>query len=411
MAYDADNVPTARRTRRVNVFCAPALLRFTSHLLCRGFAELKGDSEWETVVCSTPTEFPQHAALATCADGGTTNASTSSAGELFILLQLHGAPHSIAADAAILALLEQRMFSCSTADRAVVKLLLLIHRPDEISMPQCSPLATRTHAVLCSHLPRCARLVFLGDRCANDEFYAEWVPAPRRHVVCHGFFEARLPRRHAQSRVVIGTHSAFGEMRAIEHVVRLLAAVFALTQPHQIMGVLGGVPASELTCEAISALLDRLELPPEQRAAIHIVDSAAVAEATVDRHCILVQPAGGFDTDVEPVFNTQLFHLHGRVRHGECAGAAHSRACIPVIFEMNGAECIERLHVVRVPYVTGASADDADFMAGAHNIAALIGAGAHQAMLRDNAARASELTPAFAAAQYAALFCLQSEAE
>ena len=126
--------------------------------------------------------------------------------------------------------------------------------------------------------------------------------------------------------------------------------------------------------------------------------------ASPPRHRIYLCAGATESTLIEPLFNTQLYHLHGAVRTGESSGSVHTRACVPVIFEMNGAERVERLEVVRVPYANAADADSALFDQAAERIVALASGGECVRMLARNADRAAALSAEYVAARYAAIF-------
>ena len=373
MAMSHMDEPRIARSNAIHILGAAALSRYTSGILSAGFQALG----W-AVSTSVVTE------------GGDLPAIPVDA---CVLLQIHGAPHSLLADER---LLRQLLEAGGPLARANV--VVLLHRPDEVQHSPISALLTAELAARTTRMP----LVFLGDMHVDDVFFRPHAHLTR-HVVAHGFFEARLPLAAESRRVVIGTHTVFGpDLRSVEHVVRLLLAVFAHTTPAAVLGVVGGTPDSAVSAPAVQALVARL-LPPDRLSSVCVVQGGLL-DVDPDRHCILVQPAGGTDAEVEPVFNTQLFHWHGRVRTGESSGAVHTRANVPVIFELNGTDRTEQLRVVRVPYHADQDANDAHFEAAGRDIAAMIASGSHLEALQHNAAQAARWTPAVVAREYAALF-------
>jgi hypothetical protein len=297
------------------------------------------------------------------------------------LIQLHGAPHSRATDTAFLDAMSASAFQCP--------IVVLLHRPDELVL---EPLGSRLAFALTRLMPG-STLVFLGDAHIDDAFFTRHSHL-RRMVIAHGFFDHRLPV-HALTcdRVVVGTHCNFGEIRQIEHVVQLLASVFQHSQPHHVIGVIGGSPLTEVNVQHVESVLDQLQVHAA-------VICGSVQHTPLDQHCILIQPTGGDFVEAEPIFNTQLFHLNGSVRTGESSGAAHTRANIPVIFELNGTDRAEDLRVIRVPYASHLQASTADFDSAGKEISALISSGDYKSMLLHNAAQAAKFSPKFIAQQY-----------
>jgi hypothetical protein len=267
-----------------------------------------------------------------------------------MIIQIHGAPASEGWDREMLVTLSTRL---QRAEPTVV----LLHRPDEIAdrLPELRRvLESAQHPF---------GLCFLGGLHVDDDFY--FAPFALRRVIPHGFFSSRIPS--SGPPYIVGSHTSWGEMREVDHALRVLVPVLRKSSPSSIVGYLGGIPAESLTIPAITAKVRDLGS-----------DCAVLPwPGALPTHFASDQPTlflGGPSEELAPLphFNTQLYHYRGAIRTGESSGSLHAAVSIPVIFEMNGAESTEDLAVIKVPYTDRKHAANADFNGAATTIRGLI---------------------------------------
>jgi hypothetical protein len=96
---------------------------------------------------------------------------------------------------------------------------------------------------------------------------------------------------------------------------------------------------------------------------------------------------------------------------GENSGSLHSYPNIPVVLEMNGAEDLEQLKVIKVSYSDPASIESADLAGAAKDILAFTRQGRHKTALQHNCRRAKQLSPQNIALIYKQLFTQQEPLE
>ena len=245
----------------------------------------------------------------------------------FGIAQIHGAPHSAFADQLILE-------KCRNSEFPIV---CLIHRPDEALDNRDLMSAVAAFEPL--------RFVFLGDLVLRSPFWRE--RSARCTVIPHPFTDLSMPSENGPW--IVGSFTSWGEMRKIEHALKL----FEELRASRLFSFRVGGPGFS------GAILPR---------------DVAVAQKFFVPH-----------------FNVQLYHLRGRKRIGESSGSLHRGVTIPVIFEANGAERLEGLRAIKV------DADDAlaraDFAGAARAIEALARDGLPQA-LRANHKQALLNSPA-----------------
>jgi hypothetical protein len=221
------------------------------------------------------------------------------------LVQLHGSPQAKDEDERLLA---------ETSKLEIPK-IYLIHRPDEI--------ISNSRFVSCFENDEAAQFILLGDLVLEMPFWAK--RTSRVTVIPHPYLDFSMPPR--EGRAIVGSFTSWGEMRKLEHFVRLAEALKGA--PH-LQFKIGGTG------------LDRAKVP----SFIEITENFFV-----------------------PHFNVQLYHLNGRKRFGESSGSLHRGVSIPVIFEANGMERLENIMAIKV------AADDdlnnIDFAQAASQIAAL----------------------------------------
>lgn len=305
-----------------------------------------------------------------------------------VLYQIHGAPQATE-DEMIMAMIK--------AAPAEQKAIILVHRPDEVQ--------TRLPGVatLLSGLSQSKALVFLGNLHQNDPFYAG---IKNRFVVPHGFFDVKDDFQ--KEPIIIGTHTTWGEMRSVEHIIKLLAEVFKLDPDNSrnIWGYLGGKPKEQLqidilkkiTAENFGALAVNF-IDINKNSAREILQAPARGE-----HAILVDEENIEPADFGMTFNVQMYYLGKAIRTGESSGSLHMSVGVPVILEMNGSEVIEDLNIIRVPYRSLADINSVDFAAGAQKIIAAIDDGGYAAMLQHNLGQARKFNNTFVAQSYAKIF-------
>jgi hypothetical protein len=201
----------------------------------------------------------------------------------FALVQLHGSPNSKEEDEHILE---------TTSDVTAPK-IFLVHRPDEIiSNPKFISYFER-------HLD--ARFILLGDLVFGLPFWKSRIKNIK--VIPHPYMDFSTPH---DGQTVVGSFTSWGEMRKLEHFVRLAEALKDSTRLQFKIGGTG---------------IDKASIPSY----IEITEKFFV-----------------------PHFNVQLYHLNGRKRLGESSGSLHRGISIPVIFEANGMERLEKIRAVKV---------------------------------------------------------------
>lgn len=282
------------------------------------------------------------------------------------IIQLHGSPAAYDAD------LEMIRDIPDIAARSAA-CIVLVHRPDEIkdTIPQLS--------TVLAALPARVGLVMLGDLLIEDPFYQ--TSNLQRRVIPHGFFDTQVTCM--RDPVIIGSHTTWGEMRSVDHALVLLKAVSEVGPREPLLAYLGGIPAETLSHATISAIVDRLELT-------HVFELRDLHSevwrdelASVHRNTIFLnagEPLKNFDV----TFNLQLYHYGRRVRMGESSGSLHSSSGIPVVFEMNGAERLENIKTVKVPYRDRDDVNTADYSSAAQQIVKLINSGDYRQLLDHN---------------------------
>lgn len=303
------------------------------------------------------------------------------------IYQIHGNQDAIEDDRLIMETLATDLGS-DTGSPAVV----LLHRPDEIQdrLPEL-------RAVLAGGRRKFG-LTFLGDMHLQDEFYD--TDLATRKVIPHGFFDVTKPPEPTD-KIVIGTHTTWGDMRGTKHLLELLGEVFTLNQEERrIWGYLGGKPAAKLDIATLQQAFTGLfpNIPVRFQAANEVLNDAASNTIFVDDKNL--QPAG-----LDITFNTQMYYYGDRIRTGESSGSVHSGVSVPVILEMNGSENIEDLEVVKVPYdKTTMAIDSADFKRAAMAIVEIAKNNEHAGMLQHNFEQAQRFNNEYVARQYLALF-------
>jgi hypothetical protein len=190
-------------------------------------------------------------------------------------------------------------------------------------------------------------------------------------------------------------------MRALKHAAQLLAEVFTRSENLPIVGYLGGGPRRELELRRIDDILVDAGLRAFELVQVSQL-SFPIQLASHPR--IIISHEGAPPPGFGLTFNLQLYHLNGEVRRGESSGSLHRGVSIPVILEMNGAEVLEDLRVVKVPYANPVDADKADWGAAAEEIVSLVKSGKYKAQMAHNAAQARKYSPGAVAQKYLDLF-------
>lgn len=346
-------VVSARGGVRIAILGARSLSSYTERILSRGFAEIG----WELV---SPAEAS------------------------FLLVQLHGAPHSVEDDLAIVELLPVLI-----AKERIRGYGLLIHRPDEIQ--------SRTE--LFSNPKILADALFvalLGTMHLQDDWLVQaGVPV---HAISHGFVSSKPPPLRAP--LVVGSHTRRGEMRRVDDAATLIVNVLNRSEPGSVVGYIGGEGAEMYGCGASIATSGTMAADSE----IEIVSDYGMVRGAARKRVLVVNPRPIQPPELRTVFNVQLYHLNGRLRTGENSGSLHHYPSIPIIFEMNGAEVMEDLKVIRVPYKNGSHGVIGDFSSAADEIIDWIQTDRLKKSLRHNQRRAEALGPSAVARAYQELF-------
>jgi hypothetical protein len=170
----------------------------------------------------------------------------------------------------------------------------------------------------------------------------------------------------------------------------LLIELFKRVEPGAVIGYVGGAALEgELSIDTIERLLASYDLPFE----VTVTESHGQVQNARMKHVIVVNATNTCPPELTPLFNVQLYHLRGRIRTGESSGSVHEYPCIPVIVEMNGAERLEELEVIKLPYLNQADINSVDFASGAEQIAAAIQSRRVKTMLNRNIDAAKRLSP------------------
>lgn len=206
----------------------------------------------------------------------------------FELYQIHASPQGLPDD---LELLKQAKLSKS-------KKIFLLHRPDELLLvPELESFFEEYSQ---------ASLVVLGDLVLELDYWKarkDFIT-----VIPHPFLNLDLPVKR-NDKYVIGSFTAWGEMRKLEHFIELARSLPSDRFDFLIGGTLDGRD------------LDSSDIPSFMK--------------------LMKEP-------FVPHFNVQLYHLNGKKRIGESSGSLHRGVTIPVIFEANGIERVEGLKVIKV---------------------------------------------------------------
>jgi len=306
--------------------------------------------------------------------------------ELSALIQIHGSPEAEKHDRVLLAVARERLLTVSSPTA------LLLHRPDEIGQRFGKELSGWRFDAKAR-----AAFVLLGTMFKGASFLSSTgLPV---EVIPHGFFKTE--EIFQESPIIIGAHTGWGEMRSLEHATRLLAEIFKRSDGLPIVGYLGGGPKRELALTKIEELLVAAGL-----GAFELVQASQLRLPLelANHPRIIVSHEGDLPPGLALTFNLQLYHLGGAVRRGESSGSLHRGVSIPVILEMNGAEILEDLRVIKVPYADPGNASSADWGAAADRVVSMVKSGQFKAQLAHNAGQAKKFSPFVVAERYLELF-------
>jgi hypothetical protein len=348
--------------KKIYIFGASTLKAYSEGILAEGFKSLGNSAE---MLSSEQGEAAENDAA---------------------VVQIHGSPEAEAEDRILLALAENRLRTKKSPTA------ILLHRPDEIELRFSAELG-------CWKFSSSSRAAFvlLGTMFATARFLSE-TGLPTQ-VIPHGFFNS--DERRQEDPIVVGAHTGWGEMRSLKHAIQLLAALFAEAGDLPIVGYLGGGPKRELELTKIDELLVEAGLKAFEL--VHVSQLRLPVElAPYPR--IIISHEGAPPPGLGLTFNLQLYHLNGTVRRGESSGSLHRGLSVPVILEMNGAEVLEDLRVIKVPYSDPLDASSADWNTAAMQILADVRSGDYRAHLAHNAAQAKKFSPQSVAEQYIELF-------
>lgn len=304
-----------------------------------------------------------------------------------ILFQLHGSPQAVEEDKKI-----TDRISEAIAENDSSKLIILVHRPDEIQIlhPNFDKvLATIVHPT---------GLVLLGDKHLEDDFFK--ADKTVRSVIPHGFFD--LSQDLQTDPVVIGTNTTWGEMRSTEHALRLLTEVFRLNPESRVVGYLGGKPADKLDIVILKEEVEKVA--PDFPVQFIDLGKFSFKDAVKQKGNIVLVQNGGQSDDFSLTYNTQLYFLGKKVRTGESSGSVHISSGVPVILEMNGSESIEGLEVVKIPYSDVSDINSVDYKAGATEIVTTINDKSFIGMIGHNQKQAKKFNNTYVTSQYINLF-------
>ncbi len=312
-----------------------------------------------------------------------------------VLLQLHGAPQADADDKAILKQIQNVLQRDDST-----KVVVLLHRPDELQK------FSDIRDIVLSYRKKFG-LVFFGDKYTRDPFYSTnaWVT---KKIIPHGFFPMEPFQKILQTDpVVIGTHTTWGEMRSVEHALRLLSEIFHLAGNNEnIVGYLGGKPADALRIDSLAKSYQSID-PQGQTAFLDVHAYPDLHEAikkNKGNNVVLIDNEDKQPTYFSVTFNIQLYYFGDKVRLGESSGSAHTAVSIPVVLEMNGAEVVEDIRVIKIPYNNVNDISRIDFTHGAQAMIRSIRNGSYKDMLRHNAQQAEIWNNARIGKEYVQLF-------
>lgn len=350
--------------KKIVIYGAKSLDRYTKSILIEGFRSISWKAE-EGVI----------------GDGRFLDFSMA-------IFQIHGAPQANEDEAII------NMLKKVPADKMVA---VLIHRPDEVKI------RFPDFGDTLSKLSQNMQLVFLGDKHIKDEFFNRGI---KISVIPHGFFD--FAEKLQKTPIFIGTHTTWGEMRSTEHMLRLLAEIFKrdVGNPRNIWGYIGGKPAEQLQIDVLKKTFEKYS--DEEYVNFLDVNGAellkTINNSPQEHHVILVDSKNVEPKEFGITFNVQLYYLGNSVRTGESSGSIHMGVSVPVILEMNGAENIENLKTIRMPYGSLEDIGTIDFASGAQEIISKIDSGDYVKMLEHNLGQARKFNKTFVAECYAKLF-------
>lgn len=346
----------------VTIYGAKTLDKYTEGILIKGFE----NNNWHATKSGA-----QNSNTETCA----------------VIYQIHGAEPATEEDNAIMEII-------GNSSRYKAKQAILLHRPDEIQLryPSLGNIFKLNSAV---------GLVFLGDKHLKDAFYAS---AKKKTIIPHGFFD--LSEKFQEDPVVIGSHTTWGEMRSIEHALKLLGEIFVLNskQNKKIIGYLGGTPSTLLQMDYLKSIMLKIHPSLNMRFLdAHQFKLSSTAKYKSE-HLIIVDSKNIKPQELELTFNVQMYYINNGIRTGESSGSAHSSTGIPVILEMNGAENIEKLEVIKIPYTDIKDIESVDFQKGARIIMNCINNENFKVMMKKNFIRSKEFNNTYIAKQYINFF-------
>ncbi len=350
-------------TKTVAIYGAPTLKRFSEGILAKGFRRIG----WDVIL---PLPHERHACDAA-------------------LFQIHGSEAAHEADIKIMRNIASGV--------SVVPSAVLVHRPDEVQ-DRHPDLRSMTGALGSNF-----GLSQLGNYHINDPFFNL---IPRRKVIPHCFFD--LAPVFQDSPIVVGSHTTWGDgMRSVAHALYLIGELFELNREMNIpiVGYVGGKPGIQIDSNRLKSIVNGLSFKvPIQLLDAHLWNIDIAVGQFPTEHVIL------YDTkDVMPItfgvtFNTQMYHYGDRIRTGESSGSAHALLSIPAVLLMNGAETLENLKAIKVPFGSVTDHLTINFKSGARRIFEAIRSGEHKDMLRHNYEQSQKFNCEYAANQYVEFF-------
>lgn len=319
----------------ITIYGAKTLARYTEKMLVDGFQK----NSWE-------------ARVGDVSDFG--NIATDA-----VVFQLHGAPQSEKDDKVIMELIEAAL-----GKNDGVKKVILLHRPDELQKYTDLP-------NILSHTVQKFGLVFFGPRFAKDKFYPSNTKILKK-VIPHGFFPLESHQKLFQENpVVIGSHTTWGEMRSVEHALRLLGEVFVLNSKYKknIVGYLGGKPAEQLQIGYLKSVCEKIN-PEVSIAFLDVRQYSSFEEIrnTCASNIVFIDALDAQPSFFSLTFNAQMYYFGNVIRLGESSGSAHSMVSIPVVAEINDADLVEDMRLIKVPYGNANDINTLDFKQGAKRI-------------------------------------------
>jgi len=152
----------------------------------------------------------------------------------------------------------------------------------------------------------------------------------------------------------------------------------------KIIGYLGGKPEGELHIEVLRETAKKISSETSMTF-VNVHDYSHLDEVSgMTENVILIDSINDEPSYFSLTFNIQMYYLGNAVRMGEVSGSAHTAPSIPVILEMNGAEIIEELRVIKVPYTDANNISSVDFEKGAEMVLNSIEDGSYKDMLFNN---------------------------